>query len=208
MLRKCRRYIPNDIDDIIIFAPVYLLYDTFFAPFSKIYVAYGDTPQAIYMDFEEHIRSSPAGSTASNLQVLAIQVLGSQRTVQGKDAGRKFAMWVAIIFGGPHLLAWSSHFPSPVEMWLWRSSSLALVAPAVVLMVSGLIGPRIHGSLPKAIAKILSILTFFFIFYSSGLYIIARLILFVLPLIALRSVPCGAYKDINWLRIFPHFSSA
>ncbi|KAF2453671.1 hypothetical protein BDY21DRAFT_123723 [Lineolata rhizophorae] len=43
------------------------------------------------------------------------------------------------VYGGTHLAAWNSHFPSTVEMWMWRAAGLAIVgAPAVVGMTYGL----------------------------------------------------------------------
>ena len=36
------------------------------------------------------------------------------------------------------------------------------------------------------------------------LYIIARIILFVLPFMALRALPPGAYVQLNWVSFLPH----
>jgi hypothetical protein len=36
------------------------------------------------------------------------------------------------------------------------------------------------------------------------LYIIARIILLVLPFVALRALPPGAYVQLNWVSFLPH----
>jgi len=36
------------------------------------------------------------------------------------------------------------------------------------------------------------------------LYIIARIILLILPFVALRALPPGAYVQLNWVSFLPH----
>jgi len=38
----------------------------------------------------------------------------------------------------------------------------------------------------------------------TSLYIIARIVLFVLPFVALRALPPGAYVQVNWVNFLPH----
>jgi hypothetical protein len=42
------------------------------------------------------------------------------------------------------------------------------------------------------------------IFGMMFLYIIARIVLLVLPFVALRALPPGAYVQLNWVSFLPH----
>lgn len=45
------------------------------------------------------------------------------------------AVVIILIYGGCHVAAWNTHFPSAVEGWLWRVSSIVVaVAPCFVLV--------------------------------------------------------------------------
>lgn len=46
---------------------------------------------------------------------------------------------MSALYGGLHLAAWNSRFPTSVEMWLWRASGLVMVA-APVLSLIGVLG--------------------------------------------------------------------
>ncbi|KAF7316586.1 hypothetical protein MIND_00178400 [Mycena indigotica] len=93
------------------------------------------------------------------------------------------------LFGGIHCLAWRAAFPSPAEMWLWRSSALVLtVAPPVFLAASLLYNISPEGMLGFV-----------------GVYSVARGILLVLPLSALRLLPLEAFRDVDWSVYIPHF---
>lgn len=35
---------------------------------------------------------------------------------------------IAAIYGGLHVAAWNAHFPSAVEMWMWRGSALSMAS--------------------------------------------------------------------------------
>ncbi|KAF7316585.1 hypothetical protein MIND_00178300 [Mycena indigotica] len=92
------------------------------------------------------------------------------------------------LFGGIHCLAWRAAFPSPAEMWLWRSSALVLtVAPPVFLAASLLYTISPEGMLGFV-----------------GVYSVARGILLVLPLSALRLLPLEAFRDVDWSVYIPH----
>ncbi|KAJ7151319.1 hypothetical protein C8R43DRAFT_1107177 [Mycena crocata] len=107
---------------------------------------------------------------------------------------------VGAIFGGIHCAAWNATFPSTEEMWMWRSSALAVaVVPGIVagFWMAGDSDLDDDDSAVYAIMAYISLLAFV-------MYPIARLFLIVLPLIALRALPPGALTDVNWSVYIPH----
>ncbi|KAJ7162743.1 hypothetical protein C8R43DRAFT_1063017 [Mycena crocata] len=107
---------------------------------------------------------------------------------------------VGTIFGGIHFAAWDADFPSTKEMWMWKLSALAVVAVPVVYQILWSIqivddGPALDTDVMEVLIP--SLLGFF-------IYPIARLFLIVLPLIALRDLPPGAFTDVNWSIYIPH----
>ncbi|KAF7369944.1 hypothetical protein MSAN_00624000 [Mycena sanguinolenta] len=102
---------------------------------------------------------------------------------------------VGIVFGAVHCAAWNAMFPTPAELWIWRMSSLVIIAvpPGLTFLLAraGMFDrPR---STTAVIIKLVL-----------PLYIAARLILIVLPLAELRSLPASAFVDINWSTYIPH----
>ncbi|KAJ7831572.1 hypothetical protein B0H13DRAFT_2431501 [Mycena leptocephala] len=104
---------------------------------------------------------------------------------------------VGIVFGAIHCAAWNADFPSTVEMWMWRSCSSLIVAILVVILLSALLGNIVKSD---RVGKMLLI----GFFMPIPIYVIARLVLIILPLIALRSLPSGAFMDVNWSVYIPH----
>ncbi|KAF7292687.1 hypothetical protein MIND_01166900 [Mycena indigotica] len=110
------------------------------------------------------------------------------------------AMLVAALFSAVHCAAWRSHFLSVAEMWLWRVSSLLLgVVPMIVLLVysDGVTWTFTWIAYGYKTALIIYAL-------GSALYIPARAVLIVLPLIALRDLSDAAYLDVDWNKYLPH----
>ncbi|KAF7289159.1 hypothetical protein MIND_01377000 [Mycena indigotica] len=100
------------------------------------------------------------------------------------------------LFGGIHFAAWGAPFPSVVERWLWRSSTLALVIlPVLFCVLMMIIGAL---DLPPQRIKYPTLAVI------GGLYSISRGILLVLPLTTLRSLPSSAFADVNWSVYIPH----
>ncbi|PPQ86049.1 hypothetical protein CVT25_002252 [Psilocybe cyanescens] len=131
-------------------------------------------------------------------------------TVDNQADGLCFmlAFLVATIFGGIHCIAWSFEFPTVVEKWAWRVSAvfvsglpfgmcffLALVS--VMIKTVERDGKEHRPVLAKFIFAAIMVL-------SVLLYIAARGVLLILPLIGLRALPAGAYIDLNWTAYLPH----
>jgi hypothetical protein len=118
------------------------------------------------------------------------------------QGGLPFAIEVLVgtVFGAIHCAAWNTDFPAALEKWMWRScSSLIVAIPAIILLllVLNTFIDLKESQLGEAIL-VMGILILI------SIYIIARLILIILPLIALRSLPSGAFVDVNWSVYIPH----
>ncbi|KAJ6533601.1 hypothetical protein B0H19DRAFT_1186369 [Mycena capillaripes] len=76
-------------------------------------------------------------------------------------------------------------------MWMWRSCSVLVAAvPVIVFLTAVLLGGG-NGFV-------------FMIFMLPPIYTIARLLLIVLPLVALRAPLPGMFMDVNWSVYIPH----
>ncbi|KAF9035153.1 hypothetical protein BJ165DRAFT_1510520 [Panaeolus papilionaceus] len=180
----------------------YNLFQRVFAPFGQKYTDYSGTPPGPLL-LDSHVTQNPIQSRIGRFEYL---LLGVFKQKDASNVNYPFAICVAIIFGGIHLIAWPFTFPSIPEMWLWRASSLALVAPAILLMIMRIPrGKALFARLPNGIVNLLAIPAFFGLLLVPWVYMFARITILLLPLIALRRLPCDANDDINWLGIFfPH----
>ena len=110
------------------------------------------------------------------------------------------------IFGGLHLVAWHSTFPTSVEMLLWRASSVIMTTGALLSTTK-----MFFDIYPEPESRFKSV------FWSFGAYTAAigmavntvlcfpaRLFLFVEGLAALRRLPDTAYETVDWQSIIPH----
>ncbi|KAF7369907.1 hypothetical protein MSAN_00620200 [Mycena sanguinolenta] len=101
---------------------------------------------------------------------------------------------VGTLFGAIHCAAWNAVFPTDHEMWIWRTSSLVIIAvPCLSLLLSPL---SISDRLGFAFGAIMLL--------GIAIYIAARLILIGLPFAELRSLPASAFADVNWSTYIPH----
>ncbi|KAJ7510846.1 hypothetical protein B0H11DRAFT_1845545 [Mycena galericulata] len=105
---------------------------------------------------------------------------------------------VGALFGAIHCAAWYSSFSAVEEMWMWRSCSSFVAAFPVSTLVMIVLIPNMGtmGTAKSVFAYTLLV--------SISAYIIARLFLIVLPLIALRALPPSAFADVNWSFYIPH----
>jgi hypothetical protein len=109
-----------------------------------------------------------------------------------------FGVTLATIFGAIHCVAWPFQFPSYPEQWLWRASSLTITCVPLTLFLLAWKGKKL--SLPPRMFWLPAII------YCAGgyLYIYARIFLLLLPIVALRSLPPGAYQEVRWTTFIPH----
>ena len=112
------------------------------------------------------------------------------------------AMIVAIVFGSIHCVAWSSHFPTLQEKLAWRISAASVAGLPILFLVIAMLsfGNYIASAKWQKIRKALP----FMPLSLSTSYVIARIVLLILPCIALRALNPAALVDIQWTAFFPH----
>ncbi|KAF7370015.1 hypothetical protein MSAN_00631500 [Mycena sanguinolenta] len=116
---------------------------------------------------------------------------------EGVDGGDVLLSLVGTLFGAIHCAAWNTIFPTPAEMWIWRTSSLGIIAiPGLAFLLSLSIFSDRLDWVSGVIGVILILAT--------PIYIAARIILLVLPLAELRFLPASAFVDVNWSTYIPH----
>ena len=117
------------------------------------------------------------------------------------------ATCAAIIFGAIHCIPWSFHFGTLQERWVWRISAIivsgvplpwALVQPRLTTL---LWSEENNNPIWMDVCVFVASLTFFIL---DILYLFARIILLVLPFVALRALPPDAYVQLNWISFIPH----
>ncbi|TFK58595.1 hypothetical protein BDN72DRAFT_912045 [Pluteus cervinus] len=123
---------------------------------------------------------------------------------------RLMSCLIGMIFAGIHFTAWNSHFPTHVELLLWRSSSLVvLVIPFLVGLLGIIFGDwqfqpdnGLDWRYPLS-AVLLSIRRTVY-FLGPILYILARVSLIVQALISLRDLQPDVFQNVAWTSYIPH----
>jgi hypothetical protein len=103
---------------------------------------------------------------------------------------RRTSMFVAYInsacFSAIHCTAWNYQFPTMIEKWLWRGSSIScFVAPLTFITMATIMpGDLLLKSLGSRV-----------IF---GFYAVARMFLLVESFVAFRAAPASVYNTVQW----------
>jgi len=119
-----------------------------------------------------------------------------------KDLPFFLAVCVATVFGAIHSIPWSFHFPTLQELWVWRISAILVSGlPIFAVAVFEAIRYNSHNSTWMEVGESLWALIFLVL---TSLYIIARIILLILPFVTLRALPPGAYVQLHWVSFLPH----
>jgi len=108
------------------------------------------------------------------------------------------AMCVAVVFGGIHCVAWYFHFPTLQEKLAWRISAASVAGLPILILVFAML------MIVISILSVVRVVFWYMIQAAFVLYIIARIVLLVLPFIALRALNHMALVDIQWAAFFPH----
>ena len=112
---------------------------------------------------------------------------------------------VATLFGAIHCIPWSFHFATLQERWAWRISAILVLGLPISILADGfLTGKLDYKSNNSTWMKFFSNFIQLIGFGMTNLYIIARIFLLVLPFVALRALPPGAYAQLNWISFLPH----
>jgi hypothetical protein len=132
------------------------------------------------------------------------------------------------LYGGLHAAAWHSFFPTEVEMWFWRVSSI-IIAGSGLLFAYGLVASSLWGivhpgkyqSFARAHARMFewvlqvtlivvddwpwnSRFAKTYVVCLGTLSVVSRLFLVVESFISLRKVPIEVYQTPNWTQWIPH----
>jgi len=113
-------------------------------------------------------------------------------------------MCVAIVFGATHCIPWSFHFATSQERWVWRISAILISGVPISFLTLVFLHTTFFDENNATGMQLYSALI---ILIASGmmfLYIIARIVLLLLPFVALRALPPGAYVQLNWVSFLPH----
>jgi hypothetical protein len=133
-----------------------------------------------------------------------------------------FAILLSVLYGGAHLSAWKSHFPTLVEKWMWRASGISLVSVPVTfelfmqcssgqsdiltLVNKCLARSRRSEKMLSRVLLVFSILPAIAMTLVLAVYPGARLYFLAESFAALRAPPIGTYKTIEWTDFIPHAS--
>ena len=114
-----------------------------------------------------------------------------------------FAICVGFVFGGIHCMAWSFHFPTFQEKLAWRISAASVAGLPIFFSVLPILGIALN--IPSEIWQdIVEIILRIMTITSLISYVIARIVLLILPCIALRALNPAALVEIQWAAFFPH----
>ena len=113
---------------------------------------------------------------------------------------------LSTIYGGLHLAMWNSHFPTIIEMWLWRGSSVLVCVNifSVFFFVASIEGwdePRLGHARLEVLW--LGLLTFLSTLVEI-VFVFGRTFLVLEAFISLRSQPPSAYQQPAWTQYIPH----
>ena len=105
------------------------------------------------------------------------------------------------IYGGVHLTMRNGHFPSNLERILWIASAFSIVGLPFLAtaweFLSGYLRRRLGWEWLDHHALQLPLI--------SGCLVLARIYLLVESFASLRNLPLGAYDNIRWVSVIPHF---
>jgi hypothetical protein len=97
---------------------------------------------------------------------------------------------------------WNSHFPTPLEKWMWRFSCLLLLLPTLVTTAKWITQQcptkwRMDYYIGRALQVLLHPVV--------AVYFCARVFVVVESFISIRSLPVGSYETVQMSEYWPHF---
>ena len=110
-------------------------------------------------------------------------------------------LFVGILFGGIHCVAWSFDFPSIPEKYIWRTSAATITAVPLIFFV---IVENVRMQTTDDCFHYFSGLRILTVCFAIILYCISRAALVVLPILSLRCLPQEAFIDFQWSSFIPH----
>jgi hypothetical protein len=111
---------------------------------------------------------------------------------------------LSCFYAGAHASAWSSHFPTYIERWIWRGACICIASVIPFLCTLFFLAVSVE----RRIGSILDKLNFVVFCFLSGMttisYILARLFIPVEAFISIRKLPVGAFETVEWVEYWPH----
>lgn len=107
---------------------------------------------------------------------------------------------VGLFYGGVHLAAWNSHFPSPAEQILWQVSALATAIATSTFVLSLCLSVIVTKNNSKWVGKICGIVVGISVFPC----LVFRVYLLLEGFLALRRLPIRSYEIAKWANMWPH----
>lgn len=121
-------------------------------------------------------------------------------------------VWFAsMAYGGVHATAWNGHFPSRIEMWLWRASSICIAGSGLTWIMINMLARTFRG-FKSYWVKVESLRAHWTGLVGLGslatlcglAYLLARIFLVVEAFISLRKLPAAAFETLEWTQLIPH----
>lgn len=132
----------------------------------------------------------------------------------GKEA--LFIWVISVLHAGVHVIGWELSFPTNIETWIWRISSITLL---VVMIIGGAVPVLSTRKWFDFSFNLLWIwirpsrkntwvrrhLFDLLVDFAYSIYILARFLIFAEICLSFRSLPETAYEDVDWNAFLPHF---
>lgn len=133
------------------------------------------------------------------------------RNVGGLVVG--FVLWLAnFAYGAIHAAAWNDHFPTVVEKWLWRSSSVYIGFCGGLWIILNYVAQAYRPLnefwerwMDGGGKKWQNFLIGVPVFVCGFSLLFARGFIVIEAFISIRQLPAAAYDTPTWSQIFPHF---
>lgn len=117
-----------------------------------------------------------------------------------------------LLYGGVHLTAWNSQFPTSIEQMFFRIAAAFVAGGGLILLIPYyMIQKLLHGE--KDLKWVDTLFVVVGLCYAGALAPtvmtagIMRVYLVVEAFISVRSLPLGAYAGVNWVGFLPHIGS-
>lgn len=104
-----------------------------------------------------------------------------------------------LVLGGIHCISWNARFPTFVELWFWRASSLTLLIAPLLMFLTIVFDYVISQSDDDfSDSSFWTLLTVF------CLFCVAKVFILVEAFISLRQAPASLYQTVDWTKYLPH----
>lgn len=122
-------------------------------------------------------------------------------------------LWLACFtYGAIHAAAWSNHFPTTAEQWLWRSSSLYIGFCGWLWIVLNYVAQAYkplnsfwEGWMDGGGEWWQNLIISIPVVLCGSSLVFARAFIVIEAFVSIRELPAGAYDTPTWTQVFPHF---